>query len=140
MGREPTPEELAEHMEIPLEKVRKIIRTSRTPISLEAPVGDQEDSHLGDFIEDKTTVSPSEAVMAMDLTDQTSRLLATLTPREERLLRLRFGIGVNSGQTLEEIGNEFGVTRERIRQIEARALRKLRHPSRAERMRSFVDD
>jgi len=139
MGREPTPEEIGEKMEMPVEKVRKILKIAKEPISLETPIGEEEDSHLGDFIEDKGVVSPAEAVISMNLSDQTRKVLATLTPREERVLRLRFGIGEKSDHTLEEVGQDFEVTRERIRQIEAKALRKLRHPSRAKRLRSFVD-
>ena len=139
LGREPTPEEIADKMEMPVEKVRKILKIAKEPISLETPIGEDEDSHLGDFIEDKGVVSPSDAVISMNLSDQTRKVLATLTPREERVLRLRFGIGEKSDHTLEEVGQDFEVTRERIRQIEAKALRKLRHPSRAKRLRSFVD-
>ena len=139
MGREPTPQEIADKMEMPVEKVRKILKIAKEPISLETPIGEEEDSHLGDFIEDKGVVSPSDAVISMNLSDQTRKVLATLTPREERVLRLRFGIGEKSDHTLEEVGQDFEVTRERIRQIEAKALRKLRHPSRAKRLRSFVD-
>ena len=140
MGREPTPQEIADKMEMPVEKVRKILKIAKEPISLETPIGEEEDSHLGDFIEDKGVVSPSDAVISMNLSDQTRKVLATLTPREERVLRLRFGIGEKSDHTLEEVGQDFEVTRERIRQIEAKALRKLRHPSRAKRLRSFVDN
>ncbi len=140
LGREPTPEEIADKMEMPVEKVRKILKIAKEPISLETPIGEEEDSHLGDFIEDKGVVSPSDAVISMNLSDQTRKVLATLTPREERVLRLRFGIGEKSDHTLEEVGQDFEVTRERIRQIEAKALRKLRHPSRAKRLRSFVDN
>ncbi|MBI2345905.1 MAG: RNA polymerase sigma factor RpoD [Deltaproteobacteria bacterium] len=139
LGREPTPEEIAGKMELPIEKVRKVLRIAKEPISLETPIGEEEDSHLGDFIEDKTVVSPGEAVVNMNLGDQTRRVLATLTPREEKVLRMRFGIGERSDHTLEEVGRDFAVTRERIRQIEAKALRKLRHPSRAKKLRSFVD-
>jgi RNA polymerase primary sigma factor len=139
MGREPTPEEIADKMEMPVEKVRKILKIAKEPISLETPIGEEEDSHLGDFIEDKGVVSPSDAVISMNLSDQTRKVLATLTPREERVLRLRFGIGEKSDHTLEEVGQDFEVTRERIRQIEAKALRKLRHPSRAKRLRAFVE-
>ena len=139
MGREPTPEEIADKMEMPVEKVRKILKIAKEPISLETPIGEEEDSHLGDFIEDKGVVSPSDAVISLNLSDQTRKVLATLTPREERVLRLRFGIGEKSDHTLEEVGQDFEVTRERIRQIEAKALRKLRHPSRAKRLRSFVE-
>ncbi len=139
LGREPTPEEIAEKMELPLDKVRKVLKIAKEPISLETPIGEEEDSHLGDFIEDKTAVSPSEAVMGMNLAEQTRRVLATLTPREEKVLRMRFGIGEKSDHTLEEVGQDFEVTRERIRQIEAKALRKLRHPSRAKRLKAFVE-
>ncbi|MBK8010477.1 MAG: RNA polymerase sigma factor RpoD [Deltaproteobacteria bacterium] len=139
LGREPTPEEIAEKMELPLDKVRKVLKIAKEPISLETPIGEEEDSHLGDFIEDKSAVSPSEAVISMNLAEQTRRVLATLTPREEKVLRMRFGIGERSDHTLEEVGQDFEVTRERIRQIEAKALRKLRHPSRAKRLKAFVE-
>jgi RNA polymerase primary sigma factor len=139
LGREPLPEEIAEKMELPLEKVRKVLRIAKEPISLETPIGEEEDSHLGDFIEDKNAIQPSEAVVSLSLNDQTSTILSTLTPREEKVLRMRFGIGEKSDHTLEEVGRDFAVTRERIRQIEAKALRKLRHPSRAKKLRSFVD-
>jgi len=139
MGREPTPEEIADKMEIPVDKVRKIQKIAKEPISLETPIGEEEDSHLGDFIEDKNTTSPSESVMTNSLQDSTRKVLATLTPREERVLRMRFGIGEHSDHTLEEVGQDFEVTRERIRQIEAKALRKLRHPSRSKRLRSFLE-
>jgi len=139
MGREPTPEEIALKMELPLEKVRKVLRIAKEPISLETPIGEEEDSHLGDFIEDKTILSPDDAVVNVNLADQTRRVLATLTPREEKVLRMRFGIGERSDHTLEEVGKDFSVTRERIRQIEAKALRKLRHPSRSKKLKSFVD-
>ncbi|MBL8953012.1 MAG: RNA polymerase sigma factor RpoD [Myxococcaceae bacterium] len=139
IGREPTPEEIAEKMELPLDKVRKVLKIAKEPISLETPIGEEEDSHLGDFIEDKTLVSPSDAVINMNLAEQTRKVLATLTPREEKVLRMRFGIGEKSDHTLEEVGQDFEVTRERIRQIEAKALRKLRHPSRSKRLRSFVE-
>ncbi len=138
-GREPTPEEIAEKMELPLDKVRKVLKIAKEPISLETPIGEEEDSHLGDFIEDKSVLSPSEAVINMNLADQTRRVLKTLTPREEKVLRMRFGIGEKSDHTLEEVGQDFEVTRERIRQIEAKALRKLRHPSRSRQLKSFVD-
>ncbi|MBI4815839.1 MAG: RNA polymerase sigma factor RpoD [Deltaproteobacteria bacterium] len=138
-GREPTPEEIAEKMELPLDKVRKVLKIAKEPISLETPIGEEEDSHLGDFIEDKSAVSPSEAVISMNLAEQTRRVLATLTPREEKVLRMRFGIGEKSDHTLEEVGQDFEVTRERIRQIEAKALRKLRHPSRSKRLKAFVE-
>ncbi len=139
IGREPLPEEIAERMELPLEKVRRVLKIAKEPISLETPIGEEEDSSLGDFIEDKGAVSPLEAVITGNLSDQTSRVLATLTPREEKVLRMRFGIGEKSDHTLEEVGQDFAVTRERIRQIEAKALRKLRHPSRAKRLKSFVE-
>ena len=139
MGREPIPEEIAERMELPLEKVRRVLKIAKEPISLETPIGEEEDSSLGDFIEDKGVVSPLEAVIKGNLSDQTSRVLASLTPREEKVLRMRFGIGEKSDHTLEEVGQDFAVTRERIRQIEAKALRKLRHPSRAKRLKSFVE-
>ena len=139
LGREPTPEEIAEKMEIPLDKVRKVLKIAKEPISLETPIGEEEDSHLGDFIEDKRVVSPATAVVNMNLQEQTRKVLATLTPREEKVLRMRFGIGEKSDHTLEEVGQNFDVTRERIRQIEAKALRKLRHPSRSKRLKGFVD-
>jgi RNA polymerase primary sigma factor len=139
MGREPTPEELAARMEIPVEKVRRVLKIAKEPISLETPIGEDEDSHLGDFIEDVSAIPPAEAVVALSLQDQTRKVLATLTPREEQVLRLRFGIGERSDHTLEEVGVRFAVTRERIRQIEAKALRKLRHPSRARRLRTFFE-
>jgi RNA polymerase primary sigma factor len=139
LGREPTPEEIAEKMELPLDKVRKVLKIAKEPISLETPIGEEEDSHLGDFIEDKNAVNPQDAVMGMGLAEQTRRVLATLTPREEKVLRMRFGIGEKSDHTLEEVGQDFQVTRERIRQIEAKALRKLRHPSRAKRLKTFID-
>ncbi len=139
IGREPTPEEIAEKMELPLDKVRKVLKIAKEPISLETPIGEEEDSHLGDFIEDKSLVSPADAVINMNLAEQTRKVLATLTPREEKGLRMRFGIGEKSDHTLEEVGQDFEVTRERIRQIEAKALRKLRHPSRSKRLRSFVE-
>jgi RNA polymerase primary sigma factor len=138
LGREPTPEEIAEKMELPLDKVRKVLKIAKEPISLETPIGEEEDSHLGDFIEDKNMLSPTDAVINMNLADQTRRVLATLTPREEKVLRMRFGIGESSDHTLEEVGQDFSVTRERIRQIEAKALRKLRHPSRSKRLKPFV--
>jgi RNA polymerase primary sigma factor len=139
LGREPTPEEIAEKMELPLEKVRKVLRIAKEPISLETPIGEEEDSHLGDFIEDKNVPTPGDAVTGLNIAEQTQRVLATLTPREEKVLRMRFGIGEKSDHTLEEVGRNFSVTRERIRQIEAKALRKLRHPSRAKRLRGFID-
>jgi RNA polymerase primary sigma factor len=139
IGREPTPEEIAAKMELPVEKVRKVLKIAKEPISLETPIGEEEDSHLGDFIEDKTVINPSEAVINLSLSEQTRKVLATLTPREEKVLRMRFGIGEKSDHTLEEVGQDFSVTRERIRQIEAKALRKLRHPSRAKRLKAFVE-
>ena len=139
IGREPTPEEIAEKMETPLDKVRKVLKIAKEPISLETPIGEEEDSHLGDFIEDKAVISPQEAVISANLSEQTRRVLSSLTPREERVLRMRFGIGEKYDHTLEEVGQDFDVTRERIRQIEAKALRKLRHPSRAKKLRSFVE-
>ena len=138
-GREPLPEEIAEKMEIPLEKVRKVLKIAKEPISLETPIGEEEDSHLGDFIEDKGITSPAEAVVNLNLSEQTRKVLASLTPREEKVLRMRFGIGEKSDHTLEEVGQDFDVTRERIRQIEAKALRKLRHPSRSKKLKSFVN-
>ena len=139
MGREPRPEEIAEKMEMPVEKVHKILKIAKEPISLETPIGEEEDSHLGDFIEDKGTLSPAENMVNASLTEATRKVLATLTPREERVLRLRFGIGQSTDHTLEEVGQDFEVTRERIRQIEAKALRKLRHPSRSKRLRAFIE-
>jgi RNA polymerase primary sigma factor len=139
LGREPTPEEIAERMEIPLEKVRKVLKIAKEPISLETPIGEEEDSHLGDFIEDKNTIAPVDSVINIDLAEQVNKVLGTLTPREERVLRMRFGIGEKSDHTLEEVGQDFEVTRERIRQIEAKALRKLRHPSRSKRLRTFIE-
>ncbi|OQM76925.1 RNA polymerase sigma factor RpoD [Manganibacter manganicus] len=139
IGREPTPEELAEKLAMPLEKVRKVLKIAKEPISLETPVGDEEDSHLGDFIEDKGAVLPIDAAIQANLRETTTRVLASLTPREERVLRMRFGIGMNTDHTLEEVGQQFSVTRERIRQIEAKALRKLKHPSRSRKLRSFLD-
>ncbi len=138
-GREPTPEEIAEKMELPLDKVRKVLKIAKEPISLETPIGEEEDSHLGDFIEDKSVVSPAEAVINRNLADKTRDVLKTLTPREEKVLRMRFGIGEKSDHTLEEVGQDFEVTRERIRQIEAKALRKLRHPSRSKQLKPFVE-
>ena len=131
IGREPTPEELAEKLQMPLEKVRKVLKIAKEPISLETPIGDEEDSHLGDFIEDKNAILPIDAAIQSNLRETTTRVLASLTPREERVLRMRFGIGMNTDHTLEEVGQQFSVTRERIRQIEAKALRKLKHPSRS---------
>jgi RNA polymerase primary sigma factor len=139
IGREPSPEEIAERMNLPLDKVRKVLKIAKEPISLETPIGEEEDSHLGDFIEDKGVVSPLEAVIKANLSEQTARVLASLTPREEKVLRMRFGIGERSDHTLEEVGQNFEVTRERIRQIEAKALRKLRHPSRSKKLKSFVE-
>jgi RNA polymerase primary sigma factor len=139
MGREPTPEEIAERMELPLDKVRKVLKIAKEPISLETPIGEEEDSHLGDFIEDKGVVSPADAVIGLNLSEQTRRVLKTLTPREEKVLRMRFGIGEKSDHTLEEVGQDFEVTRERIRQIEAKALRKLRHSSRSKHLKSFIE-
>ena len=138
-GREPTPEELAEKLAMPLEKVRKVLKIAKEPISLETPIGDEEDSHLGDFIEDKSAILPIDAAIQSNLRETTTRVLASLTPREERVLRMRFGIGMNTDHTLEEVGQQFSVTRERIRQIEAKALRKLKHPSRSRKLRSFLD-
>jgi RNA polymerase primary sigma factor len=138
-GREPTPEEIAEKMEIPLEKVRKVLKIAREPISLETPIGEEEDSHLGDFIEDKKFMLPSEAAVSLNLAEQTRKVLATLTPREEKVLRMRFGIGERADHTLEEVGQDFAVTRERIRQIEAKALRKLRHPTRSRKLKHFIE-
>ncbi len=140
IGREPTPEELAVKLGMPLEKVRKVLKIAKEPISLETPIGDEEDSHLGDFIEDKNAILPVEAAIQSNLRETTTRVLATLTPREERVLRMRFGIGMNTDHTLEEVGQQFSVTRERIRQIEAKALRKLKHPSRSRKLRSFLDN
>ena len=139
LGREPTPEEIAQKMEIPLEKVRKVLKIAREPISLETPIGEEEDSHLGDFIEDKKFMLPSDAAVSLNLAEQTRKVLATLTPREEKVLRMRFGIGEKADHTLEEVGQDFAVTRERIRQIEAKALRKLRHPTRSRKLKSFID-
>ena len=140
IGREPTPEELSEKLSMPLEKVRKVMKIAKEPISLETPVGDEEDSHLGDFIEDKGAILPIDAAIQANLRETTTRVLASLTPREERVLRMRFGIGMNTDHTLEEVGQQFSVTRERIRQIEAKALRKLKHPSRSRKLRSFLDN
>jgi RNA polymerase primary sigma factor len=139
LGREPTPDEIAEKMEIPVDKVRKVLKIAREPISLETPIGEEEDSHLGDFIEDKKFVLPSDAAINMNLSEQTRKVLATLTPREEKVLRMRFGIGEKADHTLEEVGKDFSVTRERIRQIEAKALRKLRHPTRSKKLKSFIE-
>ncbi len=140
LGREPKPEEIAEKMEIPLDKVRKVLKIAREPISLETPIGDEEDSHLGDFIEDKKFMLPSDAAVSLNLAEQTRKVLATLTPREEKVLRMRFGIGEKADHTLEEVGQDFAVTRERIRQIEAKALRKLRHPTRSQKLKSFIEN
>ena len=139
LGREPTPEEIAERMDMPVDKVRKVLKIAKEPISLETPVGEEEDSHLGDFIEDKKVINPAEAIVNLNLAEQTRRVLSTLTPREEKVLRMRFGIGEESDHTLEEVGQDFNVTRERIRQIEAKALRKLRHPSRSNKLKAFID-
>ena len=139
LGREPTPEELAERLHMPLDKVRKVLKIAKEPVSLETPIGDEEDSSLGDFIEDKNAINPLEAAIHSNLKETTTRVLASLTPREERVLRMRFGIGMNTDHTLEEVGQQFSVTRERIRQIEAKALRKLKHPSRSKKLRSFLD-
>ena len=140
IGREPAPEELADKLGMPLEKVRKVLKIAKEPICLETPIGDEEDSHLGDFIEDKAAVIPLDAAIQANLREATTRVLSSLTPREERVLRMRFGIGMNTDHTLEEVGQQFNVTRERIRQIEAKALRKLKHPSRSRKLRSFLDD
>lgn len=139
LGREATPEEIADRMDMPVDKVRKVLKIAKEPISLETPVGEEEDSHLGDFIEDKKVINPAEAIVNLNLAEQTRRVLSTLTPREEKVLRMRFGIGEESDHTLEEVGQDFNVTRERIRQIEAKALRKLRHPSRSNKLKTFVD-
>jgi RNA polymerase primary sigma factor len=139
IGREPTSEEIADKMELPLEKVRKVLKIAKEPISLETPIGEEEDSHLGDFIEDKNVVNPQEAVIQQNLTEQVRRALSSLVPREEKVIRMRFGIGEKSDHTLEEVGRDFDVTRERIRQIEAKALRKMRHPSRSKKLRPFSE-
>ena len=139
IGREPTPEELAAKLQMPLDKVRKVMKIAKEPISLETPIGDEEDSQLGDFIEDKNAVLPLDSAIQENLKETTTRVLASLTPREERVLRMRFGIGMNTDHTLEEVGQQFSVTRERIRQIEAKALRKLKHPSRSRKIRSFLE-
>jgi RNA polymerase primary sigma factor len=139
IGREPTPEELAERLHMPVEKVRKVLKIAKEPVSLETPVGDEEDSSLGDFIEDKNALLPVDAAVHSNLRETTTRVLSSLTPREERVLRMRFGIGMNTDHTLEEVGQQFNVTRERIRQIEAKALRKLKHPTRSKKLRSFLD-
>ena len=140
IGREPTPEELAEKLGMPLETVRKVLKVAKEPLSLETPIGDEEDSHLGDLIEDKNAILPIDAAIQSNLRETTTRVLAFLTPREERVLRMRFGIGMNSDHTLEEVGQQFSVTRERIRQIEAKGLRKLKHPSRSRILRTFLDN
>jgi RNA polymerase primary sigma factor len=139
IGREPTPEELSEKISMPLDKVRKVLKIAKEPISLETPIGDEEDSYLGDFIEDKNVLLPVDAAVQSNLRETTTKVLAMLTPREERVLRMRFGIGMNTDHTLEEVGQQFSVTRERIRQIEAKALRKLKHPTRSKKLRSFLD-
>jgi RNA polymerase primary sigma factor len=140
IGREPTPEELAEKLGMPVEKVRKVLKLAREPLSIETPVGDEEDVRLGDLIEDKNAIQPIDAAIQSNLRETTTRVLASLTPREERILRMRFGIGINKDHTLESVGQQFSVTRERIRQIEAKALRKLKHPSRSRILRSFLDN
>jgi RNA polymerase primary sigma factor len=139
IGREPTPEELAEKLAMPVDKVRKVLKISKEPISLETPIGDEEDSHLGDFIEDKNAILPIDTAIQTNLRETATRILASLTPREERVLRMRFGLGDSNDHTLEEVGNQFSVTRERIRQIESKALRKLRHPSRSRKLHSFLE-
>jgi RNA polymerase primary sigma factor len=139
LGREPTPEELSEKMELPVDKVRMVLKIAKEPISLETPVGEEEDSHLGDFIEDKNAVSPQDAIVNHSLAENTRRVLATLSQREEQVLKMRFGIGEKANHTLEEVGQDFEVTRERIRQIEAKALRKLRHPSRSRLLKGFTE-
>ena len=139
VGRQPTPEELAEKLGMPLERVRKALKLAKEPLSIETPIGDEEDGRLGDLIEDKDAIQPIDAAIQSDLRETTNRVLASLTPREERILRMRFGIGMNKDHTLEEVGQQFSVTRERIRQIEAKALRKLKHPSRSRILRSFLD-
>jgi len=140
IGRAPTPEELAEKLGMPLEKIRKTLKIAKEPLSLETPIGDEGDSNLGDLIEDKNAILPIDAAIQSNLRETTTRLLASLTPREERIVRMRFGLGMNSDHTLEEVGKQFSVTRERIRQIEAKALRKLKHPSRSRELRSFLDN
>ena len=139
VGREPTPEEIAKKIEFPLDKVRKVLKIAKEPISLETPIGEEEDSHLGDFIEDKKVAPPGDAAVNRSLHEQTKKVLSTLTQREEKVLRMRFGIGEKADHTLEEVGQDFDVTRERIRQIEAKALRKLRHPSRSKKLRTFIE-
>jgi len=139
IGREPTPEELSEKLQMPLDKVRKVLKIAKEPISLETPIGDEEDSNLGDFIPDQNAIQPLDAAIQSNLRETCTRVLASLTAREERVLRMRFGIGMNTDHTLEEVGQQFSVTRERIRQIEAKALRKLKHPSRSRKLRSFLD-
>jgi len=139
LGREPSTDEIAKRMEIPVQKVRKVLKIAQEPVSLEMPIGEEEESHLGDFIEDHGIVSPAEAVINLNLRDQTSKVLKTLTPREEKVIKMRFGLDDGNEHTLEELGQRFAVTRERIRQIEAKALRKLRHPSRSRHLRAFVD-
>jgi RNA polymerase primary sigma factor len=139
IGREPTPEELAKKLHMPLEKIRKTLKIAKEPLSLETPIGEEDDSHLGDLIEDKNAIAPIDAMIQSNLRETTTRVLASLTPREERIVRMRFGLGMNSDHTLEEVGQQFSVTRERIRQIEAKALRKLKHPSRSRMLRSFLD-
>jgi RNA polymerase primary sigma factor len=140
IGREPTPEELAKKLHMPLEKIRKTLKIAKEPLSLETPIGEEDDSHLGDLIEDKNAIAPIDAMIQSNLRETTTQVLASLTPREERIVRMRFGLGMNSDHTLEEVGQQFSVTRERIRQIEAKALRKLRHPSRSRALRSFLDN
>ena len=140
LGREPTTEEISKRMELPAYKVRKVKKIAQEPISLETPIGEEEDSHLGDFIEDKALLSPSDAVIKLNLKEQTESVLKSLTPREEKVIKMRFGLDDGSEHTLEEVGQSFAVTRERIRQIEAKALRKLRHPSRSKRLRNFLED
>jgi RNA polymerase primary sigma factor len=140
IGREPTPEELAEKLYMPLEKVRKTLKITKEPLSLETPIGEEGDSHLGDLIEDKNAIQPIDAMIQSNLRETTTLVLASLTPREERIVRMRFGLGMNSDHTLEEVGQQFSVTRERIRQIEAKAIRKLKHPSRSKVLRSFLDN
>ena len=139
IGREPTPEELGKKLGMPIEKVRKVLQIVKEPLSLETPIGDEEDSHLGDLIEDKNAIPPIDAMIQSNLRETTTHVLASLTPREERIVRMRFGLGMNGDHTLEEIGQQFSVTRERIRQIEAKALRKLKHPSRSRELRGFLD-